>query len=104
VIAPAGPEEALALACSGCDIDVIVTDVVMRGVNGVELYTRITNVRGPHPVVFMSGYAKADPATLSAYGGFVAKPFTPDVLLLAVREQIQRCAAVRAAAGLSAAR
>ncbi len=104
VIAPAGPDEALALACSGCDIDVIVTDVVMPGVNGVELYTRITNVRGPHPVVFMSGYAKADPAVLSAYGGFVAKPFTPDALLVAVREQIQRVAAARAVAGLSAAR
>jgi DNA-binding NtrC family response regulator len=104
VIAPAGPDEALALACSGCDIDVIVTDVVMPGVNGVDLYARIAHVRGPLPVVFMSGYAKADPATLSAYGGFVAKPFTPDALLAAVREQIQRGAAARAAAGLSAAR
>ncbi len=104
VLAPAGPDEALALACSGCDIDVIVTDVVMPALNGVDLYARIERARGPRPVVFMSGYAKADPAVLSAHGGFVAKPFTPDALLAAVREQIQRGAAARAAAGLSAAR
>jgi PAS domain S-box-containing protein len=94
VLAPAGPEEALALARSGCEIDVIVTDVVMPGLNGADLYARIEQARGPRPVVFMSGYAKANPALLSAHGGFVSKPFTPDTLLAAVRTQIQRCASV----------
>ncbi|MFO0626200.1 MAG: ATP-binding protein [Polyangiales bacterium] len=93
VIAPATPEEALALACTGCAIDVIVTDVVMPGLNGVELYTRVAEARGPCPVVFMSGYAKADPVALGAWGGFVAKPFTSDVLLAKVRDQLQRGAA-----------
>lgn len=95
VVAPAGPEEAFALARSGCDIDVIVTDVVMPGLSGMDLYARIEEVRGPRPVVFMSGYAKADPAVLRARGGFVSKPFTPEALLTAVREQILRRAAAK---------
>ncbi len=68
-------------------VDVLVSDVVMPGIDGVELLGRI-RARRPHlPVVLMSGYA--DPPQRRALEGagavFLAKPFTADELLTALQ-------------------
>jgi two-component system cell cycle sensor histidine kinase/response regulator CckA len=67
--------------------DVLVTDVVMPGMTGVELAAQARERRPDLPVVFVSGYtgdaeiaASDDPAT-----AFLAKPFDGDALLRAVR-------------------
>jgi PAS domain S-box-containing protein len=67
--------------------DVLVTDVVMPGMSGVELAVTARERRPGLPVVFVSGYTgdttiagSDDPAT-----AFLAKPFDGDELLRAVR-------------------
>ncbi len=78
---------ALALDVLGtAAIDILVSDVVMPGIDGVELLEHIQSRRPGLPVVLMSGYA--DPPqrrALEQVGAvFLAKPFTADDLLDAV--------------------
>ncbi len=70
--------------------DVLVTDVVMPGMSGVELAVSARERRPELPVVFVSGYTgntsiagSNDPAT-----AFLAKPFDGDDLLRAVRSTL----------------
>ncbi len=70
--------------------DVLVTDVVMPGMSGVELAVTARERRPGLPVVFVSGYTgdttiagSDDPAT-----AFLAKPFDGDDLLRAVRSTL----------------
>ena len=67
--------------------DVLVTDVVMPGMSGVELVVQARERRPELPVIFVSGYTgdatiagSDDPMT-----AFLAKPFDGDDLLRAVR-------------------
>ncbi|MEC7524135.1 MAG: ATP-binding protein [Myxococcota bacterium] len=71
----------------GADFDVVVTDVVMPGMDGVELLTRLRELRPTQPVVIVSGYAEplTEPARLAALDAqLVPKPYTPDRLLEAI--------------------
>jgi PAS domain S-box-containing protein len=76
-------EEALEAALSDGDLDVLLTDLSMPGMNGVELATRI---RDSHPriaVLCMSGFEGAEPA---GEWPVLSKPFTPEALLAAIRK------------------
>jgi len=77
--------------------DVLVTDVVMPGMSGVELAVAARERRPDLPVVFVSGYtgdttlaASDDPAT-----AFLAKPFEGDELLKAVRATLDGAGRIR---------
>jgi len=69
-------------------VDLLLTDVVMPGVNGPELARRFRADRPGARVVFMSGYAAdlIDRAAHEAEGVFLQKPFTPDELAHRVRQ------------------
>jgi two-component system cell cycle sensor histidine kinase/response regulator CckA len=70
-------------------IDLLLTDVVMRGMTGIELAERIASERPEMVVVYMSGYAKrtaSEVQSLPRGAHFLAKPFTANRLL----EIIQR--------------
>jgi two-component system cell cycle sensor histidine kinase/response regulator CckA len=76
---------------------VLVTDVVMPGMSGVELAVEARERRPGLPVVFVSGYtgdatmsSSDDPAT-----AFLAKPFDGDELLKAVRATLDGAARAR---------
>ncbi|HEX7615913.1 MAG TPA: response regulator [Thermoanaerobaculia bacterium] len=69
-------------------IHLLLTDLVMPGMNGRELASRVLALRPAIKVVFMSGYAAdvatdfpADPAS-----GFLSKPFTERALTAKIRE------------------
>jgi nitrogen-specific signal transduction histidine kinase/ActR/RegA family two-component response regulator len=100
VLAAAGPEEALGIAERYDDpIDLLLTDVVMPGMNGPEVAERIRALRPETTVMFMSGYT--DDA-LERHGVTVTdrndleKPFTPDVLAKVVRHHLDTKAALAA--------
>ena len=73
-------------------IDLLVTDVVMPGINGPALAVQLRERRPGLPVLFMSGYADDD----EVVGGirlegvpFLAKPFAPAELARRVREVLE---------------
>jgi two-component system, cell cycle sensor histidine kinase and response regulator CckA len=90
VVEFANGREVLARGARGLDdIQLLVTDVVMPGLNGVALAGELARGRPGLRVLFLSGYAQdlVEPAATSGPGrAFLAKPFTPDTLLRQVRE------------------
>jgi CheY-like chemotaxis protein len=74
-------------------VDLLLTDLVMPGMSGRELARRLAAVRPSLKVLYMSGYPSDDIAhhgILEEGIAFLAKPFTPAVLLGKVREVLDR--------------
>jgi CheY-like chemotaxis protein len=89
VIAPASAEEACQLAAGlAASIDLLVTDVVMPGMNGTELAETLRRENPDLKVVFMSGYTNDALSQHTGVDGtrFLQKPFTPVLLARSVRE------------------
>lgn len=84
VLSAGGGEDALRLLQdSATRVDLALLDVMMPGINGVELATRILAESPATKVVLMSGYAQEEVA--SAVGdhpyGIIWKPFKTESLL-----------------------
>ncbi|BCS35342.1 hypothetical protein TBR22_A45690 [Luteitalea sp. TBR-22] len=90
VLSAQDAEEALLLADQhGGAIDLLLTDVVMPGMNGLELAQRVLPHRPGMRVLFMSGYADhavVQRDIIDAGRPFLQKPFAPDRLLARVKE------------------
>ncbi|WP_439532392.1 hybrid sensor histidine kinase/response regulator [Polymorphobacter sp.] len=83
---------ALAALASGTRFDALLTDVMMPGVDGVELARR---AQAEHPalaVLLMSGFAEPPlhEAAATAGIGFIAKPFTFDELLAGLADAVEQ--------------
>jgi CheY-like chemotaxis protein len=82
---------ALVVLGAGEAVDVLVSDVVMPGVNGLELRDRALALRPDLPVLFVSGYAEA---ALCSRGldvsaiPLLTKPFRPAELVDRVRGMV----------------
>ncbi|MGB8930185.1 MAG: response regulator [Anaeromyxobacteraceae bacterium] len=99
--APDG-EAALRLARELEEIDLLLTDVVMPGMNGRQLAEALAAVHPETPVLFMTGYTDDTALRLGIETNQVrilAKPFTPEGLATAVEEAMSRAPAVLASAG-----
>lgn len=84
VIEARTPLEALELAASTDAIDLILSDVIMPEMNGLELYQRLITQEPTLKVVFMSGYTDdviADQGILDVGVNFIQKPFVLKDLL-----------------------
>ncbi len=90
VIACSSSLEALEQCQAGFErIDLLVADVVMPQMNGIELARRIRPLLPKLPSVWMSGYAQDDlQGSREPEGVFVRKPFTSETLLRAVRRAL----------------
>lgn len=78
VLAAAAPGEACALLEQHApDIDLLLTDIVMPEMRGPALAERLVAQRPDLPVLFVSGYSDAMPAsaTPTSNVAFLAKPF-----------------------------
>ena len=86
-------EEALQIAESQqSPIHLVLTDVVMPGMSGNELVSRIQLLRPEVKVLFMSGYADhavVHHGVIEAGMFFLQKPFTPALLAQKVREVLE---------------
>ena len=90
VLCAANGEEALQMsAAHHGPVALLVTDVVMPHMGGVELSRRLTTLRPELKVLYVSGYSEDD---MSEQGGisadmeFLEKPFTPQAIVRKVRE------------------
>jgi CheY-like chemotaxis protein len=85
--APDG-EAALALAAGTRRLDVLVADVVMPHLGGVALAARLRALRGPLPVVFVTGYGDEGPSGDDPSTAVLQKPFDAATLTRTIREQL----------------
>jgi two-component system cell cycle sensor histidine kinase/response regulator CckA len=94
VSVPDGPSALEAVDGSG-ELDVVLTDVVMPVMSGVQLATKLAEMRPALPVVFMSAYPDgvvAREGTLRPDAGFVRKPFVPETLLSEISRTLRSTA------------
>ncbi|BDX07742.1 sigma-54-dependent transcriptional regulator [Planctobacterium marinum] len=65
-------------------VDLIVSDIQMTGMSGIQLLKVVRNKFPNLPVILMTAYAQIDDAVTAMQTGatdYIAKPFEPDVLL-----------------------
>ena len=83
------PSEALIMARDYVGaLPLLITDVVMPGMSGIDLAEKFTKIRPETKVLFTSGYADdaiARHGGLGIHAAFLEKPFTRDALLMKVR-------------------
>lgn len=90
VLVASGGAEALALVASHPgEIHLLVTDVIMAGMDGHELAEKLSAQRPGIRVLYVSGYMESDVLERrigGAEASFLPKPFTPEQLARRVRE------------------
>jgi DNA-binding NtrC family response regulator len=82
--------EALAFITAGlAAVDVVVSDIVMPRLNGVELIQALAVTHPDLPVILMTGYGAGELAErgIAAPCALLAKPFSPERLV----EEVHRC-------------
>jgi len=95
VVTASGGQEALNIASqhTGQEIHLLLSDVVMPQMSGVELADRLRMVRPQTKVLYMSGYtddAIIHHGVLEPGVEFMGKPFSPPMLARKVREVLER--------------
>ena len=92
VVTSTSPEEGLSLVLDTY-FDVVLCDWMMPGLDGMDVITELDETSPGSAVVMISGYPSIERATEAMKRGamdYVAKPFTPDEIIKAVDEAIQR--------------
>ncbi len=92
VLAAGDGEAALRVAdAHGDEIQLLLTDVIMPGMNGKEMAERLSAMRPGLRTIFMSGYLAdviADSGVMDLDVAFLQKPVDPEVLAAKVRETL----------------
>jgi putative two-component system response regulator len=71
------------------DVDIVLTDIKMPGMDGLELAGKIRDLDSKIPVLIMTAYAELEVAVSAIKRGafdFIIKPINPDYLVHAVRK------------------
>ncbi|HEV8540922.1 MAG TPA: response regulator [Verrucomicrobiae bacterium] len=71
-------------------IDLLVTDIVMPGMNGKALAEKLLEQKPSLHVIFMSGYLPEEIAEETLDGVFFKKPFHPHEFLGKIREVLRK--------------
>jgi DNA-binding NtrC family response regulator len=78
----------------GWDADVVITDLSMEDMDGIDLCAKIRCSRPELPVIVVTGYGSMDSAVASLRAGaydFVTKPIDVEVLRHSIRCAIEQC-------------
>ncbi len=73
--------------------DLVITDLKMPGMNGIEVLKAIRVLQPAVPVILITGYATVDTAVEAMKCGaveYIPKPFTPDLILDKTREVLRK--------------
>ena len=92
------PQDAVALFRAKCaDIDVVVTDLTMPGMNGFDLIEQLRLLRPEVPVLMTSGYTREEDQQRAAQMGIGRIVLKPDTVEELCRELELRCAELKQA-------
>lgn len=99
IFANSGDEALKLLKESGFNCDLIISDLKMPGMNGVEVLKRIRDIlskmgKAPIPEIIITGYAKEEiyqDALMLNASAYVEKPFDIRPLLEAIYNLIGKC-------------
>jgi len=75
------------------EFDLIITDLKMPGMNGIEVLKSVRTLQPNVPVILITGYASIDTAVEAMKNGandYLQKPFTPDLLLEKVQSALSQ--------------
>jgi putative two-component system response regulator len=73
-------------------VDIVLTDIKMPQISGIELLEKIHRVRGDVPVILMTAYAQMDVAVAAIKHGafdFIIKPYNPEYLLYSIEKAVK---------------
>jgi CheY-like chemotaxis protein len=91
VLEAESPESALERAAEHSGpIDVLLTDIVMPGMSGLQLAKRIGELHAETRAIYMTGYAGDQVARQEGDPPILQKPFALDALLRSVRERLSK--------------
>jgi two-component system response regulator AtoC len=88
------------------DFDAVITDVRMRGLNGIELCSRIADSRPDIPVIVITAFGSMDAAIEAIRAGaydFVTKPFELEAIRMTVQRAVMHRSLSRKVARLEQA-
>ena len=91
VLSAARPGEALTIARRVSHLDLVLSDVVMPEMSGVELAGQLAKLHPGTPMLFMSGYAQGaveEQGLVDVARRLLSKPFTARELALHVRKAL----------------
>ncbi|MFQ5603804.1 MAG: PAS domain S-box protein [bacterium] len=73
--------------------DLLIIDMIMDGIDGVEAYRRILEMNQHQKAIILSGYARSNKvkeALRLGAGAFISKPISPKILAIQVRKELDR--------------
>ncbi|OLE75212.1 MAG: hypothetical protein AUG12_00105 [Acidobacteria bacterium 13_1_20CM_2_57_8] len=76
--------DALSIVRTVHDVDVVISDVQMPEISGIQLLARLRAIDGSLPIILMTGYANVlTPTQAVALGAtdYITKPFDSETLL-----------------------
>jgi len=88
----ADAQSALDAIVEGFD-GIVVTDIRMPGMDGLELFARVATHDPDMPVILISGHADVTTAVAAVQRGaydFLTKPYAPDRLLLTIKRALEK--------------
>jgi len=82
-------DEALQLLHSTLELDLIISDVVMPGMSGLDFARRARHARPGMPIVLVTGDSEAMETVLASGAIALLKPYSPDTLRQVVGESLE---------------
>ena len=80
------------------DLDIVITDMQMPGMDGMQFMLKIKEKFADLPVIVITAYAEVDNAVGAMQAGafsYLAKPFSNDELIVSLRKAAQHYALIR---------
>ncbi|MBI5408178.1 MAG: response regulator [Nitrospirae bacterium] len=74
------------------EADVVLTDIKMPGVSGIDLLEKIRGINNETPVILMTAYAQMDMAVAGIKHGafdFIIKPYNPEYLVYTIEKAVK---------------
>jgi len=75
------------------DFDLVISDLKMPGMNGIEVLKAIKVLQPEIPILIITGYSTVDSAVEAMKSGaadYIAKPFTPDEILQKIGKALEK--------------